>query len=333
MAGYSANVTGPTLSESYREGLELFREFLLALSEDDCRVIHLEQYDPIAGSDHDSISSVSADSDIDSDGDVKYQYNRMPKIRLLVQQILEQIRSLYDLSALLRRQKITDKYISSIDSKPSAPGNSSNLPLSICLSSADESHVVEKVLQWRGWTKSVDSVKSDDENFASRERRLTDDRVKDILWLCRRLARANTRRREQLQYWADHPYDCNKDKHNFTGEEIENREQIPTKLAAEGKESRSQASTLKPPSANVQSEGPNSIVSKQGFSTAAVSDVYDTRTNIRARTVYTPTAVGQSRSNSVPNPPNTKNGVTTFPCPYCGMILESGEMENRQSWK
>lgn len=258
----------------------------------------------------------------------------MPKIRLLVQQILEQIALLYDLSALLRRPRITDKYISSIDSKShvSAPGNPDTLPLSMCLSSADESHVVEKVLQWRGWTKSVESVKFDDENFASKERRLTDDRVKDILWLCRRLARANTRRREQLQYWAGHPYDCNKDKHKFTGEEIENLEKIPTKPAEGWKESRSQASTLKPASANVQPEGPKSIVSK-GFSTAAVSDVYDTKTNIRARTVYTPTAVGQSRSNSVPNPPKTKNGVTTFPCPYCGMILESGGMENRQSWK
>lgn len=43
MAGYSTNVTSPTLSESYQEGLKSFRAFLLALSEEGCRVIQLEQ--------------------------------------------------------------------------------------------------------------------------------------------------------------------------------------------------------------------------------------------------------------------------------------------------
>ncbi|EXU95731.1 hypothetical protein X797_011186 [Metarhizium robertsii] len=174
MVDSPAQVTSPTLSELYREGVKAFRGFLQALSEDDCRVIHLEQvhlpdlldeygrihiwgstfiaqkkYDPSAGSDHDSTSSVSAESDVDSDDDVKYQNNRMPKIRLLVQLILEQIGSLFDFSALRRRQKITDKHIISIDSKPhvSAPSNSDTLPLSTCLTSADESHVTEKVFQ------------------------------------------------------------------------------------------------------------------------------------------------------------------------------------------
>lgn len=73
----------------------------------------------------------------------------MPKICLLVQLILEQIRSLFDFSALRRRQKTTDKHIISTDSKPhvSAPSNSDTVPLSTCLSSTDESHVAEKVFQ------------------------------------------------------------------------------------------------------------------------------------------------------------------------------------------
>lgn len=73
----------------------------------------------------------------------------MPKIRLLVQLILEQIGSLYDFSALRRSQTITDKHLIFIVSKPhvSTPSDSDTLPLSTCLSSTDESHVAEKVFQ------------------------------------------------------------------------------------------------------------------------------------------------------------------------------------------
>jgi hypothetical protein len=70
----------------------------------------------------------------------------------------------------------------------------------------------------------------------------------------------------------------------------------------------------------------------KSFSTAAVSDIHDTKTNVRPRTVYAPTAIGKGRSNSVPDPPKIEIG-TTFSCPYCGMTLEPSEMQNRQSWK
>ncbi|PMD20206.1 hypothetical protein NA56DRAFT_705018 [Hyaloscypha hepaticicola] len=294
-----------------------------------------KEYDPAVGSDHDSISSVSTDSDSGLDDDGEYQRQRMPKIRLLTQQMLEQIRSLYDLSSLLRRPKIADKYIRSINSKSytATLSDSDTLPLSVAFSSSDESHVAEKVLQWRGLTKNGRIVEFKDEDVAPVEQGLTSDWVEDILWFCQRLARANTRRREQLQYWTDHPYDPKQGATNAARHAIPDLAQVPAKQ--EKQESRSQASTLKPPDPNLPREGPGSAVSKQSFSTAAVSDIHDTKTDVRPRTVYAPTAIGQGRSNSVPDLPKTAYENATFPCPYCGMTLESSEMQmhNKQSWK
>jgi hypothetical protein len=264
------------------------------------------------------------------DHDCKHQRRRMPKICLLVQQILEQIRSLYDLSSLLHRPGIGDKYIRSVNSKSKTDTtvDSHTLPPSAGFKVSDESHIVEKILQWRGLTKSGRSVEFEDEEPATMGQGLTSDYVEDIPWFCERLARANTRRREQLQYWIDHPYDPKQDAANAA------RLAAPqvTVKQEDKQESRRQTSTLKPTDSNLPREGPKSTVSKQSFSTVAVSDIHDTKTNVRPRTVYAPTTAGQGRSNSVPDLPKTANGNATFPCPYCGMTLKSSEMQNKQSW-
>ncbi|RYP52482.1 hypothetical protein DL768_002309 [Monosporascus sp. mg162] len=271
-----------------------------------------KKYGPVVGSEHDSISSAGTDSDFSSDDIGECQSRRAPKICLLVQQIFEQIRSLFDLSSLLRRPNIADEYISSIPSKSdsAALGDSDTLPLSVGFSSSDENHVLEKVLQWRGLTKSSRSFEFEDENVAAIGKAPTSARIEDTLWFCQRLARANTRRREQLQYWIDHPCDSKQDATNVTQRETLNPAQIP-----------------------VSHQGPKSALSKQSFSTAAISAFLDTRMDVRPRAVYAPTVIGQSRSNYVPDPPNTENGKVTFSCPYCGTMLDSTEAQNRQSWK
>ncbi|KAM0418719.1 hypothetical protein ACHAPT_012317 [Fusarium lateritium] len=301
-----------------------------------------KKYDPAVGSDHDSVSSVSADSDTssasgsgsdsDSDSDDGSQsQRRMPKICLLAQQIADQIRSLYDLSSLLRRPRIADKYIRSVSSK-SHQATPDTLPLIASFSKSDESHVVEKMLQWRGLTKAEQSLVFGDEPPAPMRQELATDQIDDILWYCRRLARANTRRREQLQYWTDHPYDPKQAELNpaQTAPDLVKR---LVKGPEPKEESGSQTSTLKPSSFKLPISGPKSIMSKQSFSTAAVSDVHNSKTNVRPQTVYAATNVGQGRCNAVPGPPKAEDGKTTFPCPYCGMTLESLEMQNRQSWK
>lgn len=283
------------------------------------------------GSDRESISSVSADSDSDSNEDGDKQLRRVPKICLLVQQVLEQVRSLYELSALLRRPKVADKYIRSVNSKSNtaALGDRDSLPLRVCFGDFDQDHIVEKILQWRGLTKSAQCIEFDEEEVARKENWLTGHYVEDILWFAQRLAGANTRRREQLQYWSDHPYDPTLDTANMSRPTTPNVAQV---LPKEQK-SQNQKSQSKPSSPDIQRGVSKSATSKQSFSTAAASDIHDTKTNVRPRTFYAPTAIGQSRSNSVPNPPKTEDGETIFPCPYCGMMLESEEMQNRQSWK
>ncbi|KAK2877137.1 hypothetical protein FQN49_001381 [Arthroderma sp. PD_2] len=282
------------------------------------------KYDATAGSDHDSISSVSADSDSDAvgegddGGDGEHHYRRMPKIRLLVQQIVEQISSLYDLSSLLRRPTIWNKYISSLPSKPDT----------VTLGNIDENHIAEKLLQWRGLTKSAHSVKFEDEEVAPQRQGRAVDGIEDILWFCHRLARANARRREQLRYWVDHPYSSRQDTANAFNPGLE---QLPVGRRPV-QASESQASTLKPPNSDLPSKEPKTGISMQSFSTAAISDIHDTNTNVRPLTVYSPTVVGSKRSNYIPSLPKAASENKTFLCPYCGATLESSKMKNEQSW-
>ncbi|SPO04609.1 uncharacterized protein DNG_07294 [Cephalotrichum gorgonifer] len=308
------------------------------------------KYDAVVGSDYDSISSVSADSDsgsdpeFDSDSDSDSNgtstmspedggppsRGRMPKMRLLVQQIADQIRSLYELSSLLRRPRISDKYIRSVGSKSKAgAADPDTLLLSAYFSVPDEVHVVEKILQWRGSTKTARGVEFGHEEAATGAQCLANDCIEGNPWFALRLARANTRRREQLQYWSDHPYDPKQD---IARSSLFATPTLAQVIAKKNIESQSQASTLKPTDHKLSRLGPKSVISKQSFSTATISDIHETNTNTRPRTVYTPTAIGHGRPNPVPDPPKAVDGSETFPCPYCGMILESKTMKDRQSW-
>ncbi|KAF2969664.1 hypothetical protein GQX73_g3944 [Xylaria multiplex] len=250
----------------------------------------------------------------------------MPKIRLLVRQIAEQVRSLHEISSLLRRPTVTNKFIRSVGAELEV-GNLQgldNIPLNSAFELFDKSHVLEKVLHWRGLGKSVQNVHFSDEAVTPVDGTLNDQEIHDIRWFCQRLAKANTRRREQLQYWQTHPYDPNQ---VFTSTNL--AEDI---VVARQEDSQSQVSTIKPPNSHASHEGSKSVISKQSFSTVALSDVHDTGTNVRPRTIYAPTAVGRDRTISIPGPPRTKDGETSFPCPYCGMKLESKDM-TRQLWK
>ncbi|KAI3318819.1 hypothetical protein HD806DRAFT_511072 [Xylariaceae sp. AK1471] len=296
---------------------------------------HIAQrkYNPGRDTDQDSISSVS-DSDYSTDNEDESQRRKMPKVRLFVQQIADQIRSLHEISSLLRRPTVTNKFIRSINVGLEATTlqGLGNLHLNGAFGLFDDNHIIEKVLQWRGLAKSLKGVKFSDEDVARVSNALIHREIEDIRWFCQRLARANTRRREQLWYWKNHPYDPKQiaTSANLVGDLGITRGIVP--LEGQKEDSRSQVSTLKPPDPHILHSIPKSVLSKQSFSTVALSDVHDTGTNTRPRTIYAPTAIGQDRTISVPGPPRTKDGEMTFPCPYCGMALESKDM-NRQLWK
>ena len=300
-----------------------------------------KKYDSSCGSDQDSVSSVSADSESDpdsnagSEAEAERHRRSVPKIFRLSQQITDQVRSLFDLSALLRRPKIVNKYLRSEPSKTKDFGTDGSNPASPSTSfiTFDESHVTEKTQQWRGLTKSSYGMPFEEEEV-SLSRPPTRNRVEHIPWFTQRLAQANTRRREQLEYWNHRPYDSQQATEKAAGLK-EPTLARPNKGDDAKSEARSQASTLKPPGASIRREGPKSSMSKQSFSTVAVSDVHETKTNLRPRTEYAPTLVGQGRTQSIPGLPKAADGNVKFSCPYCGMMLETSEMKNKdsQAWK
>ncbi len=276
--------------------------------------------DPSEADDQDSVNSVSDDADSDSDSDSNNNSDErererrfMPKIPLLIRHIREQIRSLYSLSALLRRPSISNKYIRSLEKVAKDEAASETIPSSLAFSTFDLGHVAEKVRQWRGLTKSDRNVHSGDEETAAEDmlvNRIADD-CGDVWWLCQRLAAANTRRREQLKYWVEHPYDGKTDRPRADGLAIV---RAPIGQAGIGDKTPSQVSIIKPPEAGLPLRT-TAMSSTYSFSAAAVSDVHDTKTNVRPRTVYAPTEAGQRRSNSVPDPPRAAEDGPSVTCP------------------
>ncbi|OIW26837.1 hypothetical protein CONLIGDRAFT_707345 [Coniochaeta ligniaria NRRL 30616] len=312
-----------------REINELVQGILLRLDSliDQAIPIAKRQFDPSLGSEQDSVSSVSDDSGSNSDEETAHARRTMPKITFLIRHVLEQIRSLYSLSALLRRPSVTDKFIRSVKGTTEGASRRQLLTLESTFSPFDQEYVAEKLRLWRGLTKSHHQAKFETELVAvmdveSNRRAATADDCEDIWWFCQRLSAANTRRREQLKYWIEHPYKADQVRIAATGDESVVK--IPSGKAGglAGGQAVGQAGT------------PKSIISSvPSFSTVAVSDVYDTKTNIRPRTVYAPTVGGSRKSTSVPSLPKAAKTAPSFVCPYCGMMLDSKDMANRQSWK
>jgi hypothetical protein len=288
------------------------------------------------GSDYDSVSTASTDSDLDGYDDyIRRQSRQTINLSSSIRQVSEQIRLLYDLSSILRRPKVVDRYISSVASKSNMlrRDDPDEASLGFSFRELDDSHIAEKLLQWRGLTKSTHGTMFVDEEAASGIQGAAVKGIEDISWFCQRLSRANTRRREQLKYWLEHPYDPKGDAYNQAHYSLPSSRQVHTTAKQEEEEVGSQASTTKPSHSETASKGALSAFSKQSFSTAALSDIHESTTNVRPRTEYAPTVTGPHRSNCVPSPPKAKDSSSTFNCPFCGLTLESNDMRVRQLWK
>ncbi|ERF74650.1 hypothetical protein EPUS_00780 [Endocarpon pusillum Z07020] len=287
-------------------------------------------------SEYDLISNSSMGSDSDCDTEEGHHGRpKISKIAWLVQQKFEQIQSLFYLSSLLRRPTFTGRYLRSVKSKARAELLRDESPLIFRLGRYDSEHVFEKVRQWHGLSKSAINVSHEDEKPASLDciqarRAVNSELGEDVTVLCHRLAKANNRRREQLQYWAEHSDVLMKEGSSVSMAET------PVLEVKQGSESQSQVSTIKRSNQTElkQSKDTRSSFSKQSFSTAARSAVYETKTQSgRTRTVYAQSAAANGRSNRVPDMPVPANDTSSFHCPYCGMDLKSHDMEDRQAWK
>ena len=256
----------------------------------------------------------------------------------MAQLATEQIRALYDLSTLLRRPTISSKYIRSIKKTVESEPVTEIVILRRAFGSFEYNHIIEKVDQWRGQTKSskkINLVKEEAKEASAAEDAPPLGSCEGIAWLCRRFAEANMRRREQIEYSLGHPFDPKAHQPSTTTLMPEIAVKDLAKGGEDGDRIKSQASRpqLAPvPAKDVTSESQRS---RQSFSTVAASDVYDTNTTARPRTIYTPTEAGNRTFTSVPNPPKPLDSSQepSFQCPYCGMLLNADEMKSRQLWK
>ncbi len=281
-----------------------------------------------------SDGSMSSNSDCDIK-DRDHERPKISKIARLMQQTCEQIQSLFYLSSLLRRPTFTGRYLRSMKSKARAEIQKEELSVIFRLGRYDTEHVFEKVRQWHGLSKSAINVSHEDEEPAYldllKARTAFDSELgEDISVLCYRLARANNRRREQLQYWTEHS--------DVPMEESSNvlMAETPILEVKRGSESKSQVSTVKISKHTQlkQGEDTRSSFSKQSFSTVARSATQETETQGgRSRTVYAQSAVAGGRPNRVPEMPVPAKGSLSFQCPYCGIELLTRDMKDRQAWK
>jgi hypothetical protein len=247
-----------------------------------------------ADSDLDSESSESTDPGSEFQDEKNHNRKRTPKICILVQLMQAQIRSLYDVSSLLRRPMVKDKYIRShADRKNLEIVDETSLHYHF--RPFDMDYVWEKIRQWHRQTNS------ERHNVATSDQQISTTSIENNSWFLERLGTANNRRREQIQYWKTYTVE-------FTHPSSSNLRWRPQR----------------------SKQTPASTIS---HSTVPRSYINDLNAGDRSRTVYEPTIVGKTQYNRVPDIPELAKTSDNFPCPYCGMKLESKEMQSRGLWK
>ncbi|KAH8429733.1 uncharacterized protein LDX57_007405 [Aspergillus melleus] len=134
------------------------------------------KHNPAVETEPDSVSSVSTESDSDSE-DNEHQRQKVPKIRVLVDLIVQHIRSLYEFASLPRGPQLA---------RTPAGQNT------------DEDLIVNTMQLWPISANHRRGTGLQSEAMAR-------DPVDDIQWFCKRLARASSIRKDQLRYWVDRP--------------------------------------------------------------------------------------------------------------------------------
>lgn len=242
-----------------------------------------------------------------SEEDQDDRHPRGPKISSLMRHMIEDVRALCQISLLISRPGFSRRYLHST-------GNNEYDPRVAFYADYDIRHIKEKFYHW-----NQPRCDATGEPRAGRVGELQDI-------LIQRLAKANTKRREQLLYWSQHP-----DMHPVSATRVERT--VPILAAHMSLDSRREWAGSGP-QAQAAPVGTQSTLTKKSFSTVVVSDVSDTPTGLdQARTIYAESRVGNRKSNRVPEIPMAAGKNPSFKCPYCGIILPSGKMRNRLQWK
>ncbi|CAI6287069.1 unnamed protein product [Periconia digitata] len=220
----------------------------------------------------------------------------------------EDIDSLYQVLLMIDRPGYSRHYIHSTKNDGSDYGSSS-------YAYYDLRHIEDKI---HSWTQNFLAIGAGNVGSAvGNEIPVTSslDPMKSKI-LILRLARANTKRRQQLEHWQDNPdkaFDL-----NTSAADDATEQSMPAEPQVENTR---EISTAK------------SVISKETFSKVAVSDLFDKKTVVGPpRTIYT-NSTGFQSSNRVPKVPSTAFLQKEFECPYCRLHLDSERMQNRQEWK
>ncbi|KFY11671.1 hypothetical protein V491_07104 [Pseudogymnoascus sp. VKM F-3775] len=247
-----------------------------------------------------SVSSQSDTSDFKAGSRVPSKTQRI--LRLLAI-IVDHIQSLFQVSALLRRPTISNKYLRSVSKKTATEMESPFYNL-------DLAHIIEKRRFWINQQKwGVPVGKNEVEGNC----------------LIQRLATANVKRREQLHYWQAHP-----------------AQRSVVKLPCEPIDLDTIITTPNPnPTQQLpEKAGPESEISKpshstkRSFSTIVKSDLNDSATfSGRPQTEYVPSTKSGEYILGVPPVLEVIDESPTFKCPYCSTTLDAKAMLQRDLWK
>ncbi|KAI1174913.1 hypothetical protein F4777DRAFT_598900 [Nemania sp. FL0916] len=273
------------------------------------------------GQDPDSdFTSSGGDSDSSTGTEEISQQHKTPKFRILFLRITDEIRSLHEISLLLRRPAVRDEFIRSGNSsvEETSLGSLDNGHPSAVFRAFDEKHVSEKVLQWRRRSRRSQRLNPLNEATAPVDDMFRHDDIEDVQWFCQRLGRANSKRRERLKHWKQYPYS-------------------PERVATTAEEA---AETRNNPVYAHSIADAHDITELQVLHSRAISvlskvsnaDVALFNLDFVHHQIHSLAAMCQDGNLRPSMLSELRPAVKTFICPYCGMTLVFEHATFWQSW-
>ena len=284
------------------------------------------------------INDYDTDSDTDSDPDLPpplmeltvyeeplhstSQLPKMSKLALMMRDISEQIKVLYEASALLKRPSMAGRYLRSNRSDEFGDGL---LPEFVPF---DVGHVREKLVEWYNhWASSNQEGHTGRVSFLEWTAQAEMEVPEPLIY---RLASSNIKRRKQLNYWRGRS-----DAPESTVIETKVEPQEETQNSASPAMSSIDKITVPAPHEGslAPSRMGETATSRVTFSTAVVSDMNVTRKTAEVRTYYEESVAGRFAPVTVPPLPRAAHIHEMFECPYCRLNLRSILMRERRAWK
>jgi hypothetical protein len=237
--------------------------------------------------------------------------------------------SLLQISLLIRQPGYERKYLHST-------GTTNTRSTVAGFADCDLLHVVEKLRSWRQTRKVLDSEEASRAADPMGGMEALEDFSDTQATLVQRLAKANTRRREQLRYWVKYP-----DRANDLTKEIlvganasascltRNKPDVGSEILNSNATALQSTDLIDRPYRMSES-----IKTRDTFSTRIELDVYGKSTATRISHVqYEKSIMGNKRTNQVSRIPRIATEATSFERPCCHGRISVNRMRRREEWK